>query len=53
MIILSGRTFLILTICLCSIGLAGQEKRAMELTDIMKFKQLRSPPISQDGEWLD
>ncbi len=52
MIILSGRTFLVLTICLCSIGLAAQEKRAMELTDIMKFQQLRSPSISQDGQWV-
>ena len=24
----------------------------MELTDIMKFQQLRSPSISQDGKWV-
>jgi len=52
MSILSGRTLLVLTICLCSVGLTAQEKRAMELTDIMKFQQLRSPSISQDGLWV-
>ncbi len=50
--ILNGRNLLVLTFCLCSIGMAAQEKRAMELTDIMKFQQLRSPSISQDGQWV-
>ncbi len=50
--ILSGRILSALILCLCSMGMAAQEKRAMELTDIMKFQQLRSPSISQDGKWV-
>jgi len=50
--LLKGRTFVVLAICLCSIGLAAQEKRAMELTDIMKFQQLKAPSISEDGLWV-
>jgi len=48
----SGRTFLALAICLCSIGIGAQEKRPMELTDIMQFEQIKSPSISHDGKWV-
>ena len=47
--ILTWRNLMILTLSLCTIGLAAQEKRAMELTDIMKFQLVNSPYISQDG----
>ena len=50
--ILNGRYFFALTLCLWSIGLLAQEKRAMELSDIMKFQQLKSPSISEDGKWV-
>ena len=50
--ILSGRFQSALILCLCTIGLAAQEKRAMEVTDIMKFQQVESPSISQDGQWV-
>jgi len=50
--ILNGRTLTVLALFLCNIGLAAQEKRAMEFTDIMKFQQLRSPSISRDGSWV-
>jgi dipeptidyl aminopeptidase/acylaminoacyl peptidase len=50
--ILSGRSLFALTLCLCTLGLAAQEKRAMELIDIMKFQQLKSPSISRDGKWV-
>ena len=50
--ILTGRSLSALILCLCSLGMAAQEKRAMEVTDIMKFQQLKSPSISQDGRWV-
>ncbi len=50
--VLSGRSLLALTLCLVTLNLYAQEKRAMELSDIMKFQQLKSPSISQDGLWV-
>jgi len=50
--ILSGRFPFALILFLCSIGLVAQERRAMELVDIMKFEQVKSPSISQDGLWV-
>jgi dipeptidyl aminopeptidase/acylaminoacyl peptidase len=50
--ILTGRNLMVLTLSLCTIGLAAQEKQAMDVTDIMKFQQLRSPSISKDGRWV-
>ena len=49
---LSGRFLSALILSLCTLGVAAQEKRAMELTDIMKFEQLRSPAISENGQWV-
>ena len=52
MIILSGRNLLVPVLCLWAFGLAAQDKRPMEVTDIMKFQQVRAPSISQDGKWV-
>ena len=32
--------------------LYAQENKALELTDLMKFKQIQSPSISDDGKWV-
>ncbi len=32
--------------------LNAQDKKALELTDLMKFKQIQSPSISEDGKWV-
>lgn len=50
--ILSGRNLFALLLSLWAFGLAAQEKRAMEVSDIMKFQQLQSPSISLDGQWV-
>ena len=50
--LLYGRVLFALILSLCTQRVAAQEKRAMELTDIMKFQQLKSPSISQDGQWV-
>ncbi len=47
-----GHILYALIFLLCSIGSNAQDKRAMELADIMKFQQLRSPAISHDGHWV-
>jgi len=49
---LYGRVLFALILSLCTLRVAAQEKRAMELTDIMKFEQLRSPAISENGQWV-
>jgi len=41
-----------LILSLFALGITAQQKRAMELTDIMKFEQLRSPAISENGQWV-
>lgn len=33
-------------------GLSGQEKRSMELEDIMNFHHMQSPVISYEGNWV-
>ncbi len=33
-------------------SLFPQEKRSLEVTDMMKFRQIRSPEISRDGKWV-
>ncbi len=30
----------------------AQDKKALTFTDIMKFRQVKSPSISRDGEWI-
>ncbi|MDF1574782.1 MAG: prolyl oligopeptidase family serine peptidase [Bacteroidales bacterium] len=50
--ILAGRFLLALFLSLCTLGLAAQENRAMEVTDIMKFQQIESPSVSQNGLWV-
>jgi len=32
--------------------LAGEEKRPLSLQDVMKFRQIRAPVISEDGAWI-
>ena len=41
-----------LFISLCITEISAQDKRAMELADIMKFEQLKTPSISRDGQWI-
>jgi dipeptidyl aminopeptidase/acylaminoacyl peptidase len=48
----TGKPLLVFILLLQLSGVAAQEKRAMELTDIMKFQQVRSPSISMDGLWV-
>jgi len=49
---------LILAVFLCSVILQGglaaesEQKKAMTFQDVMKFKEIRSPVISEDGLWL-
>ncbi len=33
-------------------SLYAQEKKTLDLTDLMKFKQIQSPSISDDGKWV-
>ncbi len=42
------------TLLLISVVLSvhSQDKKPLELTDIMKFRQVRSPSISNDGNWV-
>jgi dipeptidyl aminopeptidase/acylaminoacyl peptidase len=49
---LSGRLQFALLLSLCTLGLTAQEEGAMDVTDIMKFQQLRTPSISRDGQWV-
>lgn len=48
----SGRIILALFLSLCTLAVTAQDKRVMELRDIMKFRQLRTPSISRDGQWV-
>jgi Tol biopolymer transport system component len=50
--ILMGRCLLALILVLGSLQICAQEKRAMEVSDIMKFQQIKSPSISDDGLWV-
>ena len=47
-----GRILFTLIFSLPAFVLSAQEKRAMELADIMKFEQVKSPTISRDGLWV-
>ena len=47
-----GRILFALFIGLSITEINAQEKRAMELADIMKFQQLKTPSISRDGQWI-
>ncbi|MEX0982951.1 MAG: hypothetical protein WDZ47_12790 [Bacteroidales bacterium] len=42
----------VLTLVLLSPNVQSQEKRALELTDIMQFRQIGSPAISDNGNWV-
>jgi dipeptidyl aminopeptidase/acylaminoacyl peptidase len=48
------RSFLLIGLILIFlvISLIAQDKKALELSDLMKFKQIQSPSISDDGEWV-
>jgi dipeptidyl aminopeptidase/acylaminoacyl peptidase len=50
--ILNGRNLLVPIFCMWALGLNAQERRPMGVTDIMKFQQVRTPSISQDGKWI-
>ncbi|MBN2264646.1 MAG: PD40 domain-containing protein, partial [Candidatus Aminicenantes bacterium] len=43
---------LILVLGLAGPALFGQPKKALTFTDMMKFRHLRNPVISEDGEWV-
>jgi dipeptidyl aminopeptidase/acylaminoacyl peptidase len=42
----------VLTLFIVSVSVYSQEKRALELTDIMQFRQIGSPAISDNGNWV-
>ena len=48
------RNFLLigLIVILPVVTLNAQDKMALELTDLMKFRQIQSPSISEDGKWV-
>lgn len=48
------RSFLLigLIVMLPLASLNAQDKKALELSDLMKFKQIQSPSISEDGKWV-
>ncbi len=48
------RSFLLIGLIaiLPAASLYAQEKKALDLTDLMKFKQIQSPSISDDGKWV-
>ena len=48
------RSFLLigLIVMLPLATLTAQDKKALELSDLMKFKQIQSPSISEDGKWV-
>jgi len=49
----SKRTLLISLITVITLsGLYAQGKQALQLTDLMKFRQVQSPSISEDGSWV-
>lgn len=48
----SGRSIIAFVLLLSFLGVSAQEKRAMEVADIMKFEQIASPVISRDGQWV-
>jgi hypothetical protein len=50
--ILSGRSLPALFLYFLTQGMAAQEKRAMEVSDIMKFQQFTSPSVSSDSHWV-
>jgi dipeptidyl aminopeptidase/acylaminoacyl peptidase len=41
-----------LTLLIVSVNVYSQEKRPLELTDIMQFRQIGSPAISDNGSWV-
>ncbi len=41
-----------LTLFIVSVNGYSQKKRALELTDIMQFRQIGSPAISDNGNWV-
>jgi len=43
---------LFLFLLLPALSLPGQGKKSLELTDMMRFKQLEAPSISGDGRWV-
>jgi hypothetical protein len=47
------RSFLLIGVIaiLPAASLYAQEKKTLDLTDLMKFKQIQSPSISDDGKW--
>jgi dipeptidyl aminopeptidase/acylaminoacyl peptidase len=47
-----GRSCIAFFLLLSFAALPAQEKRAMDVVDIMKFEQLSSPSISKDGRWV-
>ncbi len=48
------RSFLLIGLIaiLPAASLDAQDKKALDLTDLMKFKQIQSPSISDDGKWV-
>jgi len=50
---MSGKNLLIALITFLALTtLHAQEKKALELSDLMKFRQIQSPVISDDGKWV-
>jgi len=47
-----GRCSIAFFLLLSCTVIQAQDKRAMDVADIMKFEQLRSPAISKDGQWV-
>jgi len=48
----SGRFIIVFVLLLSCMVVSAQEKRAMDVADIMKFEQVASPSISRDGLWV-
>jgi hypothetical protein len=48
------RSFLLIGLIaiLPAASLYAQDKQALDLTDVMKFKQIQSPSISDNGKWV-
>ena len=47
----------ILAICFAIVtfsfsGISAQDKKALTVDDIMKFREIESPSISNDGQWI-
>ncbi len=34
------------------VPVSSQDKKALTVTDLMKFRQVESPSISNDGKWV-